>query len=78
MFVLHVRLQCSCLFMHCQPSRESGTCVPNVAVFLKPAIFRGTVKLIQYVSSHEPLCFDRVVTHDEVLCLCALIVNVEL
>ena len=64
--------------MHCEPSRESGTCVANVAVFLKPTIFRGTVKLIQNVGSHEPLCLDRVVTHDEVFCLCALVVDVEL
>ena len=34
--------------------------------------------MIQNVGSHEPLRHGLVVTHNKVLCLCALVVNMEL
>ena len=76
-FLQHVCLDCSLLFVHGQTTRQSGACVSNVADVLKPAIFRGTVKLVHYVGTHEPLSLNRVVFHDQMFRLCALIVNVE-
>ena len=76
-FVLHVCLDCSCLFVHGQPSGKSGACVPDVVAVLKSTTFKRTVKFVHHVGTHEPLTFIRVVSHDQMLCFGALVIYMK-
>lgn len=77
MLVLHVCLDCSCLFVHSEPSRKSGACKADVVVVLKSTTFKRTVKFVNYVGAHEPLTFYRVVSHNEILSFGTLVVDME-
>ena len=74
-FFLHVCFDGSVLLLHCEASRQSGPRESNITVVPKPTIFGRAIKLVHYVGSHETLCFRWVVAHDQVFCLCVLIVD---
>ena len=52
-------------------------CEANITVLPKPTIFGWAIKFVQNVGSHETLCLSRVVAHDQVFRLRALIVDVH-
>ena len=71
-FVSHVCLDRSCLFVHGESSGKSGACVANVVVALKSTTFKRAVILVNYVGAHQPLCFCQVISHRDVLLLVLL------